>query len=113
MSTTERLDRAAYRPYFDHVSRLLEGRRADIDITALNIGDQIAAKQLPLLGVSYDPHDDSIAIMVEGLNHMVRHPREVFVQTEGSVLSSMEVIDADGVSHIVRFSEPLMLPAPH
>lgn len=113
MTTTQKLDRAALRPYFDRVSRLLEGRRADIDIAALNIGDQLAAKSAPLLGLAYDPHDDRIAIMVEGLEHMVQHPREVYVQTEGSELSSMDVIDAEGISHIVRFHQPLLLPAPH
>ena len=43
---------------------------------------------------------------------MIRKPRDVFIETEGVELLSMEVIDTDGMSHIVRFREPLLLSAP-
>lgn len=65
----------------------------------------------PLLGVTYDQHDDLIAVMAEGVDHMTRKPREVFIESEGVDLLSMQVIDGDGITRIVRFREPQLLPA--
>lgn len=109
---TVKLERNRWHAYFDQVSKVMQGSRVDIEVAALSLGAQPAARWLPLLGVTYDPHDDLIAIMAEGLDHMIRSPREVFIQTRGLELLSMEVIDADGASRIVRFREPLMLPPP-
>ena len=112
MTTTTKLERAAWKPYFDNVSRLMEGRYVEMEIAALNIGSQIATEWVPLFGVTYDAHEDILAIMAEGLDHMIRKPRDVFIEAEGVELLSMEVIDTDGMSHIVRFREPLLLSAP-
>ncbi|MFS2134461.1 DUF5335 domain-containing protein [Duganella sp. Dugasp56] len=112
MTTTSKLEKAAWKPYFDHVSTLLEGMNVGIEVASLQIGSQFAAEWLPLTGVVYDPKDDLIAIMAEGLDHMIRRPREVFIETKGVNLLSMEVVDADGVSQVIRFREPLKLPAP-
>lgn len=109
---TSKIEPVAWKPYFDNVSKLLEGRHVEIDVAALNIGSQIAAEWLPLLGITYDKKDDLIAVMAEGLDHMIRKPRNVFVQTEGVNLHSMEVIDGDDVNQIIKFREPLLLPAP-
>src|SRR4051794_18942982 len=110
MTTTRNLERTVWKPYFDHVSKLIEGENIDIEVESLHIGSQIAAESLPLFGITYDPNDDLIAVMGEGLDHMIRKPREVFVDTLGVNLLSMEVVDGDRVSHIVKFKEPLLLP---
>ncbi|MES2149339.1 MAG: DUF5335 domain-containing protein [Pseudomonadota bacterium] len=112
MSTTTKLEKAVWKPYFDNVSKMLEGKNMEIEVESLNMGSQIAAEWLPLFGVSYDKKDDLIAIMAEGINHMIRKPRDVFVEAGGVNLLSMEVIDGDGVSQIIKFREPLLLPAP-
>lgn len=112
MTSTKQLEKTVWKTYFDSVSKILDGKYVEIEVAALNIGDQIAAEWLPLFGITYDPHDDLIAIMAEGLDHMIRRPREIFIESEGVDLLSMEVIDSDGISRIVRFREPLLLPAP-
>lgn len=112
MTTTKRLEKTVWKTYFDSVSNILDGKYVEINVAALNIGSQITAEWLPLLGVTYDQHDDLIAVMAEGLDHMIRKPREVFIESEGVDLLSMQVIDGDGISRIVRFREPLLLPAP-
>jgi hypothetical protein len=63
-----------------------------------------------LLGISYDPKDDLIQILVEGLDHLIRKPREVWIDHGAIGLVSMEVVDADDVRQIIRLREPLMLP---
>lgn len=111
MTTTTKLDRTVWQAYFDHVSKMLEGKRVEIEIASLQLGSQLAAEWLPVFGVTYDKKDDLIAIMAEGLDHMIRQPRDVFVEAAGSELISMEVIDGDGVSQIIKFKTPVLLPA--
>lgn len=110
MIRTIKLERTAWKSYFDHVSKRLAGRQVEIEIASLALGSQIAAEWLPMLGVTYDDKDDLLAVMAEGLDHMIRHPREVFVESEGIDLHSIHAIGSDGATQIIRFKEPLALP---
>jgi hypothetical protein len=112
MSNTVKLEKNAWKPYFDKVSKLLEGKRMEIEVASLHLGAQIAAKWLPTLGVTYDEASDLLAIMAEGLDHMIHRPREVYVQTEGTDLQTISVTGEDGAIQIIRFREPVALPAP-
>jgi Family of unknown function (DUF5335) len=67
---------------------------------------------LPLLGISYDPKDNVIQIALEGVEHLIYKPREMYVEEEGLELSSLEVIDAEGTRQIIVLKDPMMLPAP-
>jgi hypothetical protein len=110
MATTK-LDKAAWQKTFDQLSKSqLVGKEVDIEVTGLEIGDQVEQEWIQLLGISYDPRNDLIEILVEGLDHLISRPREVWVDHGPAGLVSMEVIDADDVRQIVRLREPLMLP---
>lgn len=105
MQETTKLERTAWKAYFDNVSRLLDGKQVEIEVASLAIGSQLAAEWLPALGVSYDEDADLLAVMAEGLNHMIRHPREVFVQADGQELQTLSVTGDDGAIEIIRFRE--------
>lgn len=107
-----KLDKAAWRPYFDSMSKALDGKRAEIKVESLSLGSQVQAEWVPLLGISYDPKDDDIDIILEGLDHRIHSPRELYVDQQGGELTSIEVIDSDNVRQIVRLRDPLMLPEP-
>jgi hypothetical protein len=109
MATTK-LEKRAWHPYFDNVSRNLGGKRAEVEVASLKLGDQIEAEWLPLLGIVYDPKDDLIEVVLQDLDHMILKPREVFVEQEATLLKSMEVIDQDGTRQIIKLRDPLMLP---
>lgn len=110
MATTK-LDKAAWQKTFDQMSKsLLVGKQVDIEVLGRDIGAQVEQKWTQLLGISYDPKDDLIEILVEGLDHLIRKPREVWVDHGAVGLVSMEVIDADDVRQIIRLREPLVLP---
>lgn len=112
MSDTVKLERQAWKAYFDHVSRQLEGSQVEIEIASLAIGNQLAAKWLPLFGITYDEKNDLLAVMAEGLDHMIRHPREVHAEREGVDLHSIHVTDGDGTSQLLRFrATPAPSPA--
>ena len=107
-----KLEKDVWHPYFDNMAHLLEGKRVDIEIDALAIGSQQEASWLPLLGIVYDYRNDLLEVALEGLDHLIYHPSEIFVDQNGVELLSMEVIDADAVRHIIKLRDPLMLPQP-
>jgi hypothetical protein len=108
----QKLEKPAWHPYFDNVSKILDGKRAEVEVASLNIGSQIQAEWLPLLGIVYDQKDDLIEVVLEGLDHLIYKPKEVFVDQESVMLTSLEVVDEDDVHQIIRLRDPLMLPAP-
>lgn len=105
MRITNKLDQAQWQTYFDHVSKTLAGKTVTIEVASLSLGVQSAASSVPLWGISYDPKDEVIAVIAEGLDHLIRRPREVYVETEGVKLLSMKVVDEDGDSQILTFNE--------
>lgn len=109
---TEKLEKPAWHPYFDEMSRFLIGKQAEVEVAALNIGDQIEAQWLPLMGIVYDHKDDLVEVLMEGLDHLIRKPTEIYVDYGPTGLTSVAVVDADGVKQIIRLRDPLMLPAP-
>jgi hypothetical protein len=107
---TSKLEKAAWQRYFDQVSKTLVGKQAEIEVASLQIGDQIEAEWVPLLGISYDPKSDIVEVLVEGLDHLIQKPVEIYIEQGPAGLASLEVIDADDVRQIVRLRDPLMLP---
>ena len=108
--TAKTLSKPDWQSYFDRMGSALEGKQASVEITSPTLGDQWAARKLPLFGITYDPEDDLIEVAMEGLDHLVHHPQAVTVEERPVGLSSLEIIGADGVREIVMFHDPLMLP---
>jgi hypothetical protein len=48
---------------------------------------------------------------MSGLNHLIRHPREVYLQEGPTGVETVAVLSADGVKQILHLKDPLMLPA--
>lgn len=110
--TIRRLEKPEWRPFFDTMSKILEAQVAEVEVASLDLGDQTQAEWLPLIGITYDPRDDAVEIALDGLDHMIRKPREIYLDDGASGLTSLEIVDADGVRQIVKLKDQLMLPAP-
>jgi hypothetical protein len=110
--TTRKLDRKQWRTFFDGVTTILEGKEAEIEVTSLRLGDQVQAEWLPLLGITYDPEDDIVEVALEGLDHLIQKPREIYVEDGAQGIVAFEIVDADDERQIVKLRDPLMLPAP-
>jgi hypothetical protein len=110
--TARKLDKKEWQAFLDRVSTLLEGVQAEIEVASLALGDQVQAKWLPLLGLVYDRKSDLVEVALDGLDHMIRKPREIYADVGVDGLLSLEIVDADGVKQVMRFKDPLMLPAP-
>jgi hypothetical protein len=106
-----KLEKAQWRSYFDTLSKLLEAKEAEIEVASLDLGDQVQAKWLPFLGIAYDPEDDVVEVALEGLDHLIHRPQEIYVDDEGG-LTSIEIADASGAKQIVKLKDKLLLPAP-
>lgn len=109
---TRKLEKPEWRSFLDGLSSFLAGKRAEIEIASLDLGVQIEAKWLPLIGIGYDPKNDLIEVAMDGHDHMIRRPRELYIAEDTGQLVSLEVIDANGVRQIVKLKDPLMLPVP-
>jgi len=101
-----------WKTYCDSVTDALTGLRAEIEVASLDLGDQIEAEWLPVYGITYDHKDDVFEVALEGLDHLIRRPQELYVEEGAGTLDAILVVDLDAVRHLVRFREPLMLPPP-
>jgi hypothetical protein len=110
--TTRKLDKKEWHTFFDGVTRMLEGKQAEIEVASLHLGDQVAATWLPLIGITYDPEDDIVEVALEGLDHLIAKPREIYVEGGNEAIAAVEIVDADDVRQIVKLRDPVMLPAP-
>jgi uncharacterized membrane protein (DUF373 family) len=110
--TTRKLDKTQWRPFLDGLSKLLESQEAEVEVASLQLGGQLEAKWLPFLGIAYDPNDDLVEVALEGVDHMIRKPREISVENGSGALTSLEVVDAEGVKQVVKLRDQLMLPSP-
>ena len=101
-----------WRPFFDRMSKGLLGKLAEVEVASLDLGDQITAEWIPLLGITYDSRDDLLDVAFDRANHLIRHPSQIVVDETAAGLASVAVVDGEGVRQIVRLKEPLRLPPP-
>jgi hypothetical protein len=105
-----KLEKQQWKAFLDQLSKALTGKRVEIEIGSLALGEQIEAEWLPLIGLAYDPKSDQIEIALENLDHLISRPRELYFEEDGGQLSSLAIIDSDGAKQIVRFKDALLLP---
>lgn len=110
--TTRKLEKQQWRTFFDGISTMLEGKEAEIEVASLRLGDQVEAEWLPLIGIAYDPKDDVLEVALEGLDHLIPKPREIYVEDGAEGLAALEVVDGDDARQIIKLRDPLALPAP-
>ena len=110
--TPRSVPKTEWQGYCDRLSKGLLGKQAEIEVTGLPFGDHVAAKWLPLLGITYDPKDDLVEIALEGLDHLIHQPREISVEDGPEGLTAMEIVGADQRRQTVKLREPL-LPMRH
>jgi hypothetical protein len=107
-----RLERTEWSGFCMHATRFFTGKHAELEVAAVDIGAQVEARRMAFLGIACDPHRHTIAIVLDGLDHLVREPRELYVDHRPEGLASLEIIDGEGRQQIVILHDPLMLPGP-
>jgi hypothetical protein len=110
MSNWRTVPQSEWRTFFDRMSKALLGKWAEIEVASLDLGDQIVAEWVPLLGITYDSKDDALDVALDKAGHLIYHPKEITVQETPAGLASVAVVDGEGVRQVVTLKEPLMLP---
>jgi hypothetical protein len=106
------LAKSEWQSALDRISRIGTDLRASIIVSGQVIGVQTEADDVPLIGISYDPHDDAVSVETEGLDHRIAHPSQIDLAYDGHQLSSMEIV-AKNNRHIVSFNPALTLAGIH
>ena len=111
MSSLRSIPKAEWRAFFDRMSRALLGKWAEIEVAAIDLGDNIIAEWIPMLGITYDSRDDLLDVALDRLNHLIRHPKEIVIEEDAGGIKSVAVLDGEGARQIVNLKMPLMLPS--
>ena len=105
--TTTKIPEERLQNYFDTFSKHFlvheSTNAADVEVLTSELGDQFEAEGARLFGISYDPHTRSIDIELEGDDHRVYNPSEVWVlEEEDGFLKAVEMVQPDGTREVVR-----------
>jgi Family of unknown function (DUF5335) len=74
----------------------------DVEVIEPDWGDLVLAHGARLLGITYDRHEDSLEFALEGVDHRIIEPQEVWtIEEEDGFLSALEVIHSDGSREVV------------
>lgn len=111
MALVQQLPKEQWTSYFDAVSGELRRKRAEVDVSSLEMGHQTIAQWLPLTGITYDARDDLVDVSLSALTHLIRRPTHIEVTEDEAGLRSLAISTADGAVHLLKLKEPLALPA--
>ena len=111
--TLQRLEKSDWTALCEALTPELLGKWAEIEVASREFGVHVETRWLPVMRVAYDPRDDLLEIMLDGLDHMVLHPREFYVDLGSAGIESLGIVDEAGTWQIVSLRDPLMLPPPH
>lgn len=107
---THVLENERWQPYFESVSRELGAKEVEIEVIGLGIGDQVESDWVPLQGLSYDPKNDLMEVLAGPVDHLIHHPREIYVDDDLQGLHSVSILDTEGNREIIKLKKPMMLP---
>jgi hypothetical protein len=110
MSSLRTIPKTEWRSFFDRMSQALLGKLAEIEVASMDLGDNIVAEWVPMIGITYDSRDDLLDVALDRANHLIRHPKEILVEEDENGLKSVAVLDGDDTRQIVNLRTPLMLP---
>jgi len=105
-----KLEKSEWASFLNRFDKGLADTQAEIEVASLNLGDQIQAEWVPLIGIVYDPKDDIVEVAVENLDHIIRRPQELYVEGDDDELTSLAVVDDEGTRHVVNFRQAVNLP---
>ena len=106
MAVTTKIPPQELAPHFDlFTKRFLRDdspESATIEILSPELGEQHAAENAVLLGVTYDKHSRALEFAFDSGDHRVYQPDEVWtLEDPDGFISSIELVRRDGTREIV------------
>ena len=86
------------------VSIGLLGKRAEIEVVSPIDGILIGAHWLPIIGIAYDPAKDELKIMLDGVDHLVFQPMEMYLDLGLGGVQSLGILSVASMSGSQRNS---------
>jgi hypothetical protein len=84
----------------------------DVEVLSTDWGDQLAARGAHLYGITYDPKGNALEFELEGGDHRVYKPKEVWTAEAGDgFVNAIEVVRDDGTREIARVNRLGIAPA--
>lgn len=105
--TTKQIPPKEWRTFFDRFTR--QHLRDDvpetvtIEVASPETGDQVSAKDARLLGITYDPRSEALEVVLEGSDHLVFRPADIWVvenEADG-FLETVDLVRDDGTKEIM------------
>jgi hypothetical protein len=118
-TSTQEIQRDAWRGYFDELTRVLGTVEATVEVVGRDVGDQIEAERQLLTDISYDDQGDVLVVGLEKpgdqperVEHRIEHPQRVLVATgEPPPLEmTFDVVDGEQHQWLIRLERPPALP---
>ena len=109
---TREIPREQWREFLDGFSRAHESSLATLEVVGRDVGAQVEARELPLVGVSYDDKGsgaDSVEILLgltpdDHLTHVVPRPQRLWVmQDDDGADQALDIEDRDDHRTLLRF----------
>jgi hypothetical protein len=103
---SKKIEKSHWQKYFDKFSHdyLKDDQPEYIEIQVMSddIGVQPEAEWSVLTGITYDPKNDILEIQYENMEHIISHPKEIYVnEEEDGWLTGMLVIQEDGERNVI------------
>jgi len=104
--TSKKITKRQWQKYFDTFSlTFLKDKQpeySEIQVMSEQLGVQPQTKWTLLKGISYDPKSDMLEIQVDKMEHMIAHPKEIYVNEEDNGwLTGMMIIQKGGERNII------------
>lgn len=117
---TKQISRSEWKRYFDRFTREhLSGDppgATTVEVISPTLGDQFEVSAVRLLGISYDPKSQALALLLEDIEHLIFQPAEIWVlEGRPGFISTLEVVRTDGPKEIIyiRRGGPLVPVVPN
>ncbi|QXD13768.1 DUF5335 domain-containing protein [Rhodocaloribacter litoris] len=116
MATTKQLPREQWKEYFDTFTKNFlrdpNPEAAVIELVSPELGDQVEADHVRVIGVTYDHKDNVLEVALEDLDHLIYNPKEIWVlEEDNGFVSSIEVVRDDDTREIIRLQSVGIVPA--
>ncbi|HEY4442910.1 MAG TPA: DUF5335 family protein [Steroidobacteraceae bacterium] len=106
----QKFDKSTWTDVCAAVSTGMLGKRAEIEVISHADGILIGAQSLPMIGIAFDPVNDELKIMLDGVDHFVSQPREMYLDFGLGGVQSLGILDNQNAWQIVLLRDPVMLP---
>jgi hypothetical protein len=85
----------------------------DVEVLGADSGDQFEAEGAKIFGITFDPRENSVEFELEGGDHRIINPKEVWVAEEpDGFVTAIEVVRDDGTREIARVKRGALASPP-